>query len=740
MTPEKRRRRSRGVRTGTPGEAEILDALSTASAPLKTKELARRLGVGSHRYRDFRDRLRDLVKRGRILRLKGNRFAPVSEDRQRLRGIVELVRSGDAFLARRDGPDVFVSSRDLAGALDGDEVVVEAESEARGRRPTGVVVEIVRRGAKPVVGVFNRSRTRAEVVSRRGPALTIPPEQVGEARSGDVVEAEVLSSPTPRRGPLGRIVRVIGRAEDPRVEATALRAEHQLDAAFPPDVIAAAEARAALQVTLDPGRVDRRELHTVVIDPEDARDHDDAVSVTRREDGSLEIGIHIADVSFYVPAGSALDLEAYRRGTSVYLVDGVVPMLPEALSGGACSLSEGSDRRALSLFVPMSPDGTFGKSSLERTLIRCDQSLDYQAAQAIIEGGAAPSEETRWTLETLHEVAKILRKRREDRGSLDLDLPEARVEVDAEGTPTRILRRERFDSHRLIEELMVLANELVAVESLRRGWPVLYRAHDPPDPDRIEELAMLVAMYGYELRASAGPADLSALLDRSRGAADEAVVHSAVLRSLKKAEYAADRTEHFGLASRAYTHFTSPIRRYPDLHLHRVLTTAWLERGTPSPLCAGEDLAEAAGQLSYAERRADAAQRDSIDLARVQVMASRLGDVFSGRISSIQPFGFFVRLDDLFVDGLVHVASLTDDFYELHRGTATLIGANTGRVFRIGDAVRVQVARVDRAERRIDFALLSVEDDRSTSARPFDTSHGPSYPLSDHPTMRPQGR
>ncbi len=739
MTARRGRGRPGEVRRGDPTDAEIIDVLRRAQAPLKSKELARRLKVGTHRYRAFRNRLRELAKQGRVVRLKGNRFSATSAERERLQGPVELIRSGDAFLLRRDGPDVFIAAADLGGAYDGDLVIAETETDVRGRRPTGVVVEVVRRAARPVVGVFHRDRVRADVVPRRGPAVSILPDRVGEARSGDVVEAEILAHATPRRGPLGGIVRVIGRATDPGVEADALRAEYGLDARFPPDVVAAAEAGAALPVTLDPGRIDRRDLHTVVIDPEDARDHDDALSVTALDGGALEVGVHIADVSYYVPAGSPLDAEAYRRGTSVYLVDAVVPMLPEALSAGVCSLSEGEDRRALSLFVRFGPGGKVGKPRLERTLIRCADSLDYVAAQAVLDGGTAPGEDTRWTLETLHEVAKILRKRREDRGSLDLDLPEARVEVNEEGTPTRILRRERFDSHRLIEELMVLANELVAVEALRRGWPVLYRAHDPPDPDRLEELAQLVGVYGYELRAPATPADLQSLLDRSRGKGEEALVHTAVLRSLKKAEYAHDRPEHFGLASHAYTHFTSPIRRYPDLHLHRVLATAWLERATAPALCGGDDLAEAGANLSHAERRADAAQRDSIDLARVQVMASRLGDEFSGRVSSTQPFGFFVRLDEMFVDGLVHVASLEDDYYELDRGTGTLIGVNTGRMFRIGDPVRIQVARVDRAERRIDFQLLEVDPERSADGS-FDTPRAGAYRRADDPPMGPRGR
>jgi len=530
--------------------------------------------------------------------------------------------------------------------------------------------------------------------------------------------------------------RPANRCAHPRADARALRAEFGLSAAFPPEVEEYARIAAGDRVALDPGRIDRRDLHTITIDPEDARDHDDALSVTALDGGDLEVGIHIADVSHYVPEGSVLDLEAYRRGTSVYLVDGVVPMLPESLSAGACSLSEGNDRRALSLFAVLGPDGAVKAVRPERTLIRCAAGLDYAKAQAVLDGEATIDESTRWTLETLRSVAKILRKQRQDRGSLDLDLPEAKIVVSEDGTPVDVVRRERFEAHRLIEELMVLANELVAVEALRRDWPVLYRTHEAPDPDRTEQLAQLVSGFGYSLRTPATARRLQGLLERSRGTPEEGVIHTAVLRSLKRAEYTADRPSHYGLASKAYAHFTSPIRRYPDLHLHRVVSQAWLADGTVPTGCGGEDLTDAGRTLSAAERSADAAQRDSVNLAKVELMESRLGDVFDGTISSVHPFGFFVGLSEMFVEGLVRVATLEDDYYELHASAAALIGANHGRVFRIGDAVRVQVARVDRSERQIDFVLLEALGSQRTTA--FDTPLDGSYRRPDSHTG-PQG-
>ena len=494
-------------------------------------------------------------------------------------------------------------------------------------------------------------------------------------------------------------------------------------------------------IELDPGRVDHRGLHVITIDPADARDHDDAVSVQPLEQGLSEVGIHIADVTYYVRPGSALDEEAYRRGTSVYLVDGVVPMLPEALSAGVCSLRAGEDRRALSLFVTVDPEGTVRRHRIERTLISCREGIDYGLAQSILDGRETGSDETRRTLETLHLLAKNLRKRRLDRGALELDLPEANVVLGSDGRPRDIVRRERHDTHRLIEELMVLANELVAAEALRRKWPVLFRTHEAPDPDRTERLADVVSTFGYAVQVPVTAHRLQGILDRSRGTAAEAVVHTAVLRSLKRAEYTPDRPGHFGLASKAYAHFTSPIRRYPDLHLHRVITDGWMARKAPSGSIAGASLAEAGLALSAAERRADGAQRDSVDLAKVELMESRLGDVFDGWISSVHPFGLFVQLDELFVDGLVHISTLDDDYYELHQRTASLIGVNHGQIFRLGDRVRVQVARVDRAERQIDFVLLEtlpadppgVESGDPTPhaermPNGFDTPGGAAYP------------
>ena len=460
-----------------------------------------------------------------------------------------------------------------------------------------------------------------------------------------------------------------------------------------------------------PGRKEKTALHVFTIDPADARDHDDALSVESLEDGRVEIGIHIADVAHFVEEGGALDAEAIKRGTSVYLVDRVIPMLPHALSTGPCSLTAGDDRYAVSLFVVLDASAELISHRFERTIVRSRHRLSYEQAEAVIQATGSVDSTTDLAITTLHRFAVALGDRRKERGSLDFDLPSARVVLGPDGEPVDIQRVNRMDSHRLVEEFMLLANEVVAREAVGDSLPLLFRVHEPPKSDRIEELGAFLASLGSMLpKRGLKAGDLKRILARTHGRPEEALVSKVILRSMSRARYDATNLGHFGLASDAYAHFTSPIRRYPDLIAHRALVRRSVpdaaedagERDGPSRLL--EELAE---HLSERERLADQAERDSVELKKVEFMERHLGDEFDGTLSGVASFGFFVLLDHYFVDGLVHVSTLEDDYYVFQEERYSLVGERSGRRFRLGDRARVQVSRVDKEERRIDFVLIA---------------------------------
>jgi ribonuclease R len=412
-------------------------------------------------------------------------------------------------------------------------------------------------------------------------------------------------------------------------------------------------------------------------------------------------------VSHFVRPGTALDGEALHRGTSVYLVDRVIPMLPHALSSDACSLRPDEDRLAVSLFATLDEGASVLEARFARTLIRSRHRLAYEDAQAVLEGSASVDGETDRAIRTLGSLSERLRDLREQRGALDLDLPEARVVLDQEGEPVEIRKVERLDAHRLVENFMLLANEQVAEACSDRSLPALYRVHEPPSEEKMTKLRELLQTFGLRLpRGRVAPGDLERILNEVRGRPEEQLVSTVVLRSLQKAVYSPENLGHFGLALNHYAHFTSPIRRYPDLVTHRVVVRALIDR-EPIPDDWYEGVDEIAEQSSLREQAAATAERDSIDLKKIEYMERHLGDEFDGTISGVTAFGAFVLLDEVFVDGLLHVNSLDDDYYEFREAEYALVGSRKGGRLRLGDRLRVQVARVDREERKVDFRLIS---------------------------------
>ncbi len=655
-----------------------------------------------------------MERKGSIYRVKGQRYAIPEKINLRV-GLLQTTRDGDGFVVSEGrGRDVFVPGSLLESAMDGDQVVVRIERSPRGRNPNGRIIKVLNRAHPTVVGTFEKARRFGYVVplnDRLFRDVLIPAGEEGEAKPGDIVVTRISVYGDRKLNSVGTVDRVLGPISEPGVDVLSILFGYGLDLEFPEEVeeaaqkIVEAKSRGASE-----SRVDRTSLHVVTIDPSDAKDHDDALSVEPVSDQVWEVGIHIADVSHFVEKGSPLDMEALRRGTSVYLVDRVVPMLPHVLSSDLCSLRPDVERAALSLFVTLDAEGCVRRHRFERTAIRSRHRLDYDQVQAVLSGDHSIDERTDGDLLLLARLARVLREKRVRRGSLDFDLPEARVILAGDGAPVDIQKVVQLESHRLIEDFMLLANETVAREAAKKELPIPYRIHEPPSPDRLEELRRFLGTLGHPIgKKSVTPKDLQRILNQVEGKPEAALISTVILRSMARARYQAKNVGHFGLGAETYAHFTSPIRRYPDLMLHRVVVQALIE-GDPIPEnWGGESLDQASDRSSIREQLAAEAERDSVALKKAEFMEKHLGEEFPGTVSGVTAFGFFVLLDEYYVEGLVHVNSLMDDYYSLRESEYALIGERTGRRFRLGDPLRVTVSRVNRLERKIDFTLAPTE-------------------------------
>jgi ribonuclease R len=688
----------------------LIEHLQTeARRPLKARELAKALAVTEADYPDFKDLLDRLVEEGVLYRAKSQRYA-LPERINLVVGDLQTIRSGAGFVGVEDAPDVYVPANGLGSAVDGDRVVARVERRRRGDRPEGTVIKVLERGRQSLVGVYHPAKNFGFVVpedQKLTRDVFIPPGQSQDAEDGDVVLVRVVSWGDVHRGPAGEVEKVLGRYGDPGVDVLAVAYGHELPLDFPPEVEEAAEriqARGLRPSDLE-GRRDLRGRLVFTIDPADAKDHDDALSIERAEDGLWEVGVHIADVSHYVEEGGVIDQEAFRRATSVYLVDRVIPMIPESLSNDLCSLRPHEDRLAISLLLVLDEEGEVRGSELVRSVIRSAHKLSYDDAQAVIDGRASVSEETDDAVRSLVGLSRKLRAKRARRGSIDFDLPEARVILNTAGEPTDIQRVLRLEAHRLIEDFMILANEVVDRDATRRKLPFLRRVHEPPDPTRVETLRSFLGGLGTRIPESPSPRDLQAAIEKFSGRPEEGLVSTVVLRSMKQARYSEKPLGHFGLASKHYTHFTSPIRRYSDLVVHRLAARAFVNGERLPEDLRTDYLPAVARQTSQRERVAVDAERDSVDLKKVEFMAQHVNEAFDGTVAGVTSFGLFVLLDRYFVEGLIHMSSLEDDYYVFLEEQFALVGEHTRRRFRLGDRLRVRVQAVDMERRRIDFAL-----------------------------------
>ena len=695
-----------------PSEDAVLDYLRhSRRGPMKAKEIAKGMDVAPRNFRDFRLVLRGMLERGRLYRVKGQRYA-VPEKANLVAGRLAITQKDDGFVTPdTGGQDVFVPGLSLESAMDGDQVVVRVEGRPRGRSPVGRVIKVLDRAHETVVGTFRRSGSFGVVHPRNrriSREILVAQGDQEKASEGDVVVARITTFGTGKMGPTGRIETVLGKSSDPGVDILSVIHDYGLPLAFPESVVSAARD-AVSQRRKDPGelRTDRRDLHVFTIDPADAKDHDDGLSIRPLEDESWEVGIHIADVSHFVRPDDEVDLEAFKRGTSAYLVDRVIPMLPHVLSTDACSLLPDTDRFAVSVFVTVDPVGRVREARFERTEIRSRHKLSYEEAQAVLDNRKSIDRQTDEALRALAALAEILRERRKDRGSLDFDLPEGRVLLGEKGEPVSIRVVERLESHRLVEAFMLLANEIAAREAAQKRLPILYRVHEPPPTDKMRDLRTLLGRLSHRVsKGNISQKDLQAILKQVEGRPEEKLVSTVILRSMSRARYDVRNLGHYGLASDGYTHFTSPIRRYPDLWLHRVLVHTLVEGHAVPEHWEGPGLKDRAERCSVRERVAEAAERESVDLKKVEYMERHLGDEFFGTISGVTSFGIFVLLDDVFVEGLVHVNSMNDDYYIFRQDQYLLVGERSHRSFRLGDRLRIRVARVDKEERFIDFVTV----------------------------------
>jgi ribonuclease R len=696
--------------------------------PADKTDIARRLGLTASERVTLRKTLRELERAGQIARIRKNRYVlPAEADL--VAGKLSIHQAGYGFLTPEtaSGPDVFIAAENIGTAMHGDRVVARISRDTpheriKGRRE-GRVIRILERAHDTIVGTVQQSRNFYYVVPddpRFVHDIYVHPERDQRLRTsanvGDKVVVRLEPWESRHVNPEGEIIEVLGPASAPGIDMLSIIRKYHLPAEFPRDVLDQAERI--------PEKIDARQLEEredlrnefiVTIDPDDARDFDDAIQVEKTNSG-WRLGVHIADVAAYVEPGSALDREARRRGNSVYLPDRVIPMLPEKLSNGVCSLKPGVDRLTHSVFIHFDKHGVVKSARFGHSVIRSAHRLTYKQAYAILT--SPPRDRLGERLHLAWELAALLRRKRFEHGALDLDFPEVKVQVDKQGHPVRLERIENDESHQLIEEFMLAANEAVARELKKRAVPTVYRVHENPDPEKLAEYREFVLSFNYKVGDLTHRTELQRLLASIRGKPEEQALKVALLKSLKRARYAPQPLGHYGLAKANYLHFTSPIRRYADLVVHRALGRA-RSPGAPDGLPQKRDpygpgvgeIASTAEHLSITERTAADAENDAAQMKKLEFFQRQLDQrnpqIFRASIVDVRNYGLMVELPDALITGLIHVSSLTDDFYLFEPARRQLIGRRSRKRFSVGGELSVFVARVDLFKRQVDFAIVT---------------------------------
>lgn len=688
--------------------------------PMKEKEIAIFLQV----EKEDRDQLKEILleledeheiectPRGRYVKAEGGLVGQYISNAKGF-GFVEIEGRDE---------DIFIPEDATGGAFLMDTVEVELKEEKAGKRTEGRVRRIIARGMTEVVGTWQNSRNYGFVIpdNNKIPSdIFVPTERSKGAVEGDKVVVTITDygNPNDGRKPEGKVTEIIGNINDPGVDILSVVKGYDLPLEFPERVMNQAERTPDSVSDADrEGRMDLRGIQMVTIDGEDAKDLDDAVSL-RIENGLYHLGVHIADVSNYVQENSALDREALKRGTSVYLVDRVIPMLPHKLSNGICSLNHGEDRLAMSCLMTINQCGDVIDHQITESVINVDERMTYTSVAKILDEHD-PAECSRYErlvpmFEQMRELADILHQKRMERGSIDFDFPETKIILDKDGNPTEIRPYERNTATNLIEDFMLIANETVAQHFFWLEIPFVYRTHEQPDPDRITNLTAFIRNFGYHLKTQKDeihPKEIQKLLANIQGSSEEAIISRLALRSMMQAKYTTECTGHFGLATEYYCHFTSPIRRYPDLQIHRIIKDQLRGRMNEDRIAHYKEiLPEVAKHASETERRADEAERETDKLKKAQFMEAHVGEVYEGVVSGVTGWGMFVELENT-CEGLIRAASMEDDFYVFDEGSYSLVGESTGKVYKLGQRVKIKVVGADRMTRTIDFKLYEEED------------------------------
>ncbi|GHE20733.1 ribonuclease R [Halomonas urumqiensis] len=720
-----------------PSREYLLKRLEDAGKPLTHEAMSRLLGLEDEDLQEaVRRRLAAMERDGQVLRNRRNAYTLIDK-LDLIKGKVLGHRDGFGFLLRDDGkkPDLVLPPRQIRRTFHGDHVLVRVSGRDRRGRDEATIVEVLSHNTQTIVGVYRENTPEFGVLIPENPRITqeviIPHSACGGAKDGQVISAKIVQQPATRQQPVGEVVEVLGERMDPGMEIDIAIRSYEIPAEFPPEVNdQISEMSAEVAEGDKQHRIDLRDVPLVTIDDESAKDFDDAVCAWKTKSGSWKLLVAIADVSHYVRPGSALDQEAIRRGNSVYFPGQVVPMLPELLSNGLCSLNPDVDRLALVCEMNISKTGTISRYRFYEAVFRSHARLTYNKVAAILDDenteGDALREEYRDLVPSLHglkDLYTVLREARVARGAIDFETTETAIIFNDERKIEKIVPRSRNDAHKIIEECMLAANVATARFLDKHDLPALYRIHERPSPERLDKLRLFLNELGLSLGGGDEPTpqDYRTLAETVRGRPDADVIQTVMLRSMSQAVYSPHNEGHFGLAYPAYAHFTSPIRRYPDLLVHRairsvirgprqtntVLRADGAKVEPPSKWCpyTFEQMLELGERCSMTERRADDATRDVEDWLKCEFMSDKLGDIFDGTIASVTQFGIFVRLDEVYVEGLVHVTSLPSDYYHYEPEKHRLKGERSGMSYRLGDGVTVQVARVDLNDRKIDFEL-----------------------------------
>ena len=697
-----------------------------AYKPLTVQELEEAFGIeDSSHFKDFVKALVQMEEKGLVVRTRSNRYG-LPEKMNLIRGKLAGHAKGFAFVIPEEQgmDDIFIPPNEVKTALNGDIVLARVTSESSGQRREGTIVRIIERGVQQIVGTYSESKHFGFVIpddKKIATDIFIPKGSTKGAIEGHKVVVKLTSYPEGRKNAEGEVVKILGHKNDPGVDILSVIHKHGLPLAFPDNVLEQANnAPDTIEEEEIANRRDLRNETIVTIDGADAKDLDDAVTVTMLENGNYKLGVHIADVSYYVTENSPIDVEAEERGTSVYLVDRVIPMIPHRLSNGICSLNPKVDRLTLSCEMEITSDGEVVSHEIFQSVIKTTERMTYADVNSILhdkdEELRAKYEGLVPMFERMEDLAAILRKKRMTRGAIDFDFKESKVIVDEDGKPQDVILRERSVAEKLIEEFMLVANETVAEHFHWMQVPFIYRIHEDPKEEKLRRFFEFITNFGYIVKGTANsvhPRALQEIIESVQGTPEEMVISTVMLRSMQQAKYYPESLGHFGLSTEFYTHFTSPIRRYPDLIVHRLIRTYLIEGDISSATQEkwNSRLTEIAEHSSSMERRSVEAERETDELKKSEYMLDKIGEEYDGIISSVTNFGMFVELTNT-IEGLVHVSYMTDDYYRYDERHFAMIGERTGKVFRIGDEITVRVVNVNKEERAIDFEIVGMKGTR----------------------------